>query len=263
MVVLAGLVHLPRRFIAVVGLGVILGHNLLDGIHAEHFVTAGWVWSWVWSFLHQPTLLRGGSSAAYPHYSLLPWVGVMALGYAMGPIMELEQARRRRLLLRLGAGVCAGFVVLRASNLYGDPVAWTAQDGWLATALSFIDCEKYPASLLYLMMTLGPAMMALAAVEGARGRLAGWVTTIGRVPLLYYVLHLYLIHGLAVLFATITLGDSTWLFGGAPLRKPVDYGLPLPGVYAVWLSVVVALYPVCRWFAALKQNRREWWWSYM
>jgi uncharacterized membrane protein len=263
MVVLAGLVHLPRRFIAVVGLGVILGHNLLDGIHAEHFVTAGWVWSWVWSFLHQPTLLRGGSSAAYPLYSLLPWVGVMALGYAMGPIMELEQARRRRLLLRLGAGVCAGFVVLRASNLYGDPVAWTAQDGWLATALSFIDCEKYPASLLYLMMTLGPAMMALAAVEGARGRLAGWVTTIGRVPLLYYVLHLYLIHGLAVLFATITLGDSTWLFGGAPLRKPVDYGLPLPGVYAVWLSVVVALYPVCRWFAALKQNRREWWWSYM
>jgi uncharacterized membrane protein len=263
MVVLAGLVHLPRRFIAVVGLGVILGHNLLDGIHAEHFVTAGWVWSWVWSFLHQPALLRGGSWVAYPLYSLLPWVGVMALGYAMGPIMELEQARRRRLLLGLGAGVCAGFVLLRASNLYGDPIGWTAQDGWLATALSFIDCEKYPASLLYLMMTLGPAMLALAAIEGASGRLARWVTTIGRVPLLYYVLHLYLIHGLAVLFATITVGDSTWLFAGAPLRKPVNYGLPLPGVYAVWLSVVVALYPVCRWFAALKQNRREWWWSYM
>jgi uncharacterized membrane protein len=263
MVVLAGLVHLPRWIIAVVGLGVILGHNLLDGIRAEHFVTAGWVWGWAWSFLHQPALLRGGSWAAYPLYSLLPWVGVMALGYAMGPIMQLEQARRRRLLLALGAGVCVGFVLLRASNLYGDPVAWTAQDGWLATALSFIDCQKYPASLLYLMMTLGPAMMALAAVEGARGRLAGWATTIGRVPLLYYVLHLYLIHGLAVLFATITLGDSSWLFAGSPLHKPADYGLPLSGVYAVWLCVVIALYPVCRRFAALKQNRREWWWSYM
>lgn len=259
MVVLAGLVHLPRRVIAVVGLGVILGHNLLDGIRVEQFGAAGWVWS----FVHQPALLRAGSSAAYPLYSLLPWLGVMALGYAMGPIMQLEPARRRRLLLALGAAVSVGFVLLRASNLYGDPVAWTAQDGWLATALSFIDCEKYPASLLYLMMTLGPAMMALAAVEGASGRLAGWVTTIGRVPLLYYVLHLYLIHGLAVAFATITVGDSTWLFAGSPLHKPANYGLPLPGVYAVWLCVVIALYPVCRWFAALKQSRHEWWWSYV
>src|SRR5262249_55282973 len=263
MVVLAGLVHLPRWIIAVVGLGIILGHNLLDGIRAEHVVAAGSPWTWVWNFLHQPGLLRGGSWAVYPLYSLLPWVGVRATGYAIGPIMQLEQARRRRLLLWLGTGVCVGFVLLRASNLYGDPVAWTIRQDWLATALSFIDCEKYPASLLYLMMTLGPALIVLAVIEGASGRLAGLVTTIGRLPPLSHVLPLYLIHGLAVLFAAMTVGDSTWLFGGAPLHKPANYGLPLPGIYAVWLFVVITLYPVCQRFAELKQHRSEWWWSYI
>jgi uncharacterized membrane protein len=259
MVLLAGLVHLPRWAIAAVGLGVIVGHNLLDGIRAEHFTVAGWVWN----FLHQPALLRGGSWAAYPLYSLLPWAGVMAVGYALGPIMKLEQARRRRLLLVTGAGVSVGFVLLRATNLYGDPVAWTVQKDWLSTVLSFLDCEKYPPSLLYLMMTLGPVLLALAASEQARGRLSGSLATIGRVPLFYYVVHLYVIHALAVLYAAIGVGDSAWLFAGSPLRKPLNYGLALPGIYAVWLLVVSALYPVCRWFGELKQKRREWWWSYV
>jgi hypothetical protein len=113
------------------------------------------------------------------------------------------------------------------------------------------------------MMTLGPMLMLLAVFEGARGRMAGSIITIGRVPLLYYVAHLYLIHALAVLYATATVGDSAWLFAGAPLRKPAGYGLPLSGLYVVWLLVVVSLYPVCRWFADLKQRRREWWWSYL
>jgi uncharacterized membrane protein len=259
MVLLAGLIHLPRWAIAAVGLGMIAGHNLLDGIRAEHFAVAGWIWN----FLHQPALLRGGGAAAYPLYSLVPWAGVMAVGYAMGPIMQLAQARRRRVLLVLGAGVSVGFVLLRATNLYGDPVAWTAHDGWLATALSFIDCEKYPPSLLYLMMTLGPMLLALAAFEHARGRLSAWLATIGRVPLLYYVAHLYLIHALAVIYAAISIGESAWLFAGSPLRKPLNYGMSLPGIYAVWLFVVIALYPACRWFAELKQKRRDWWLSYL
>ncbi len=259
MVLLAALVHLPRWAIAAVGLGVIAGHNLLDGIRDEHFTVAGWVWS----FLHQPALLRGGGWAAYPLYSLLPWAGVMALGYALGPIKQLEQARRRRLLLVTGAAVSVGFVLLRATNLYGDPVAWTAQKDWLSTVLSFLDCEKYPPSLLYLMMTLGPVLLALAASERVHGGLSGALATIGRVPLFYYVVHLYAIHALAVLYAAISVGDSAWLFAGSPLRKPPNYGLALPGIYAVWLLVVTGLYPLCRWFAKLKQKRREWWWSYL
>jgi uncharacterized membrane protein len=259
MVVLAVLVHLPRWAIAAIGLAMVAGHNLLDGIRAEDLGPAGFIWA----FLYQPALLRAGGVGVYPLYSLLPWVGVMALGYALGPIMQLEPSHRRRWLFGLGAGISVGFVLLRATNLYGDPAAWTGHDSVLSTVLSFIDCEKYPASLLYLMMTLGPMLMLLAVFEGARGRMAGSIITIGRVPLLYYVAHLYLIHALAVLYATATVGDSAWLFAGAPLRKPAGYGLPLSGLYVVWLLVVVSLYPVCRWFADLKQRRREWWWSYL
>jgi uncharacterized membrane protein len=259
MVVLALLVHLPRWAIAAIGLAMVAGHNLLDGVRAEDLGPAGFVWA----FLHQPALLRAGGVGVYPLYSLLPWVGVMALGYALGPIMQLEPSPRRRWLFGLGTGICVGFVLLRATNLYGDPAAWTSHDSVLSTVLSFIDCEKYPPSLLYLMMTLGPMLMLLALFEGARGRVAGSIITIGRVPLLYYVAHLYLIHAFAVLYATVTVGDSTWLFAGAPLRKPAGYGLPLGGLYVVWLLVVVSLYPVCRWFADLKQRRREWWWSYL
>jgi uncharacterized membrane protein len=259
MVVLALLVHLPRWAIAAIGLAMVAGHNLLDGVRAEDLGPAGFVWA----FLHQPALLRAGGVGVYPLYSLLPWVGVMSLGYALGPIMQLEPSPRRRWLFGLGTGICVGFVLLRATNLYGDPAAWTSHDSVLSTVLSFIDCEKYPPSLLYLMMTLGPMLMLLALFEGARGRVAGSIITIGRVPLLYYVAHLYLIHAFAVLYATVTVGDSTWLFAGAPLRKPAGYGLPLGGLYVVWLLVVVSLYPVCRWFADLKQRRREWWWSYL
>ena len=138
----------------------------------------------------------------------------------------------------------------------------SAGSGGLATVLSFLNCEKYPPSLLYLMMTLGPALLMLAAFESARGRLSDWITTFGRVPLFYYVVHIYLIHLLAVACAWALLGDAAWLFDAAS-EKPSGYGLGLPGVYAVWLLVLVALYPLCRWFAALKQRRREWWWSYL
>jgi uncharacterized membrane protein len=259
MVVLSALVHLPRRVIAVIGIGMMAGHNLLDGIHAEELTSAGWVWS----FLHQPMLLQGSRHAAYPLYSLVPWIGVMAAGYALGPIMQLDPASRHRLLVRLGGGLVVGFVLLRATNLYGDPVAWTVQDGWLPTVLSFINCEKYPPSLLYLMMTLGPALILMATFEHARGRLAHWITILGSVPLFYYVVHLYLIHFLAVIYASTALGDSAWLFAGSPLRKPPHYGVPLYGLYGVWLLVAVSVYPLCRWFASLKQRRREWWWSYL
>jgi uncharacterized membrane protein len=260
MVVLAGLIHLPRWAVAAVALVMIGGHNLFDGVRAEQFGAAGWLWN----FLHQPAMLQlGGERRLFALYPLIPWVGVMAAGYAFGPVFTLEAAARRRILLALGLAVSAGFVVLRATNLYGDPAPWVAHESVLATALSFINCEKYPPSLLYLMMTLGPALILLALFERVRGRLAGWITTFGRVPFLYYVTHIILIHALAVAFAWATLGDVSWLFGPFPAEKPAGFGLPLAGVYAVWVLVVLLLYPLCRWFAALKQRRREWWWSYL
>jgi uncharacterized membrane protein len=260
MVVLAGLVHLPRWAIAAIALAMIGGHNLFDGVRADQFGAAGWIWN----LLHQRGVLHPGfGTTLYVSYPLVPWIGVMAAGYALGPVFRLDRAVRARWLVGLGMVTTAGFVALRASNLYGDPAAWTMHDGVLATVLSFVNCEKYPPSLLYLAMTLGPGLLLLAALEGARGRIAGWITTFGRVPFFYYIAHLFLIHALAVAFSWLVLGDAAWLFGGLPTGKPANYGLGLPGVYVVWLLVVVMLYPLCRGFAALKQRRAEWWWSYL
>ena len=260
MVVLAGLVHLPRWAIATIGLAMIAGHNLLDGVDADELGHAGWLWK----LLHEPGLIEIGPHARlFVLYVLVPWSGVMAAGYALGPVFRLDPARRRSFLLRTGAAVTAGFIVLRASNLYGDPAAWSVQASVLATVLSFIDCEKYPPSLLYLMMTLGPALILLALFERVHGALAGLVTTFGRVPFFFYVVHVAFIHALAVAFAWITVGDIGWTFGAFLSQKPASYGLGLPGVYVVWLCVLAALYPLCRAFAALKRRRREWWWSYL
>jgi len=260
MIALAALVYLPRWAIATVGLVMILGHNLLDPITPAQFGAAGPVWN----LLHQPGIISlAPGFKLFVLYPLIPWIGVMAAGYALGPVFKLERAARVRTLLALGIAVTIGFVVFRATNLYGDPAPWTMQDGFLATALSFINCEKYPPSLLYLAMTLGPALLLLAAFDGARGTSVDWIATFGRVPFFYYVVHIFLIHTLAVLFAWATIGDAPWLFGAFPPNKPASYGLGLAGIYVVWLMVVVALYPLCGWFARIKQRRTEWWWSYL
>ncbi len=268
MIILAGLVYLPLWAITAIGLAMIFGHNLLDGIHAEALGSA----SWIWNLLHQPERLEFS-----PHfkllvvYPLLPWPGVMALGYVLGSLfkggpglLDKRAAAFRRLsLLWTGAALLAGFIVLRAVNLYGDPVGWEPQGTWLGTLLSFINCEKYPPSLLYLMMTLGPAMILLALFERADGTVVRWVTTYGRVPFLFYVVHLPLIHALAVVLAWFTTADVGWMFGAFVPDKPEGFGLSLGGIYAVWLSVLLLLYPLCRWFAGLKARRRDWWLSYL
>jgi uncharacterized membrane protein len=260
MVVLSGLIFLPHGAIAALALALIAGHHLLDGIRAEQFGAAGVIWN----FLHEPTLLRLNSdNTLLALYPLIPWAGVMAAGYVLGPLFRRDRATRTWWLVRLGALTTAGFLVLRATNFYGDPAPWISQDSALATVLSFVNCEKYPPSLLYLMMTLGPGLLLLAAFETARGPLAHWFVMLGRVPLFYYVAHIFLIHALAVAFALATSGDASWLFGGPPTEKPAGYGLGLPGVYGATLVVVIALHPLCWWFAALKQKRPEWWWSYL
>ena len=251
MVALAALIWLPRWAIAAVALIMLVGHNLLDGIKAEEFGGA----SWAWHVLHEPGLVPLGDGAnLYVLYPLIPWIGVMAAGYLLGPVMQLEGEARQRLLFRLGAAITLGFIVLRATNLYGDPAPWTVQETWLSTLLSFLNCEKYPPSLLYLMMTLGPALMLLACFEHARGALARLLATFGQVPFFYYVVHIYLIHGLAV---------ATGLAMTGTLTRTPSIGLSLAGIYFVWLLVLVLLYPICRWFAELKKSGRGGWWSYL
>jgi uncharacterized membrane protein len=260
MVVLAALVYLPRSAIAAIGLLMIAGHNLLDEIRPEHLGAAGWLWN----VLHQPGMLEPSpQTRLYVLYPLIPWAGVMAVGYALGPVFKLDSPSRQRLLIWTGTAVIAGFIVLRASNLYGDPAAWSTHDGWVATVLSFVNCEKYPPSLLYLMMTLGPALVLLGLFEHTRGIFADWILTFGRVPFFFYIAHIILIHALAVVLTWMVFGDAGWLYGSLPPQKPASYGVSLPAIYAVWICVVMMLYPFCRWFASLKQQRREWWWSYL
>jgi len=251
MIVLAALVWLPRWVIATVALVMIAGHNLFDGLRAEHFGAL----SWAWHLLHERGQVPLGERAnLYVIYPLIPWAGVMAAGYALGPVMQRAPEARQRLLFMLGAAITLGFVLLRATNLYGDPAPWLPQETWLSTLLSFLNCEKYPPSLLYLMMTLGPALMLLAAFEHARGVFANVLGAFGQVPFFFYVVHIYLIHALAAV--------TGFAVTGALMSTP-KIGLGLPGVYLVWLGVLVLLYPLCRWFAGLKQRRSEWWLSYL
>lgn len=261
MVVLAGLVHFPRPVIAGLALTMIAGHHLLDGIRAESFGSA----NWLWLLLHEPGFVPLNQDVTvFVLYPLIPWIGVLAAGYACGPIMLLATGPRRRRLLGLGLALIVLFIVLRAANVYGDPAIWTPQRDGLATVLAFINCEKYPPSLLFLAMTLGPALTALALFDEAKSRLAKMMVTIGRVPFLYYVVHVFLIHTLAVVLAHFSLGESAWLFTGLPpLAKPENYGLSLPVIYAAWLGIVGMLYPLCHWFAQVKQRRRDWWLSYL
>lgn len=262
MIALAALVWLPLPVIGLFGAGMIATHNLFDGIAVgrlidwtgAHPVYVGSARDWWISILHQQNF-----PVIYP---LVPWIGVMALGYAMGPLFQLDPTRRRRALLAIGCAVSLAFLVVRALNGYGDPRPWSQQATPLFTAFSFLNITKYPPSLDYLLMTLGPVLLLLAAAERARGPVASALLVFGRVPFFFYVLHVYLIH-----LAAVALG--VWSgFGAAPFlvgwpRFPTSYGVPLAGVYLAWILVVVALYPACRWFSQLKATRRDWWLSYL
>jgi uncharacterized membrane protein len=261
MVLMAALVWLPLRAIALVGFALIALHNTTDTIPAETFGGL----AWLWRILHVSDLYA--ETAVRIDYTIVPWVGVMAVGYAMGPLMQEPPARRRRSLFIVGVLSVAAFLVLRFVNGYGDPQPWSTQASGTYTALAFLRVRKYPPSLDFLLMTLGPALIALASLEHVRGRLVTLVATFGRVPLLFYILHIYLAHAIAVVTAYGQGGTAAFLLsnnGMTPTRTYPDwYGLGLPGVYAAWLVIVAALYPVCRAFAAVKARRHDWWLSYL
>lgn len=261
MVALAALIYLPNMIIAIIGLTMVFGHNLMDGITTEQFGNFGWLWS----FLHKPGYVAINADLGFWFaYPLIPWVGVMALGYLFGMVLQKPAEERDRLLLRMGLAAIAGFLVLRGINVYGDPGPWSTQArGGVYTLLSFLNVQKYPPSLLYLLMTLGPAMALLPLLEKARGRLTDIFIVFGRVPFFYYILHLYLIHLTVSIWAYfsfhVTTSPMIWWFS----EVPEGYSTSLLRVYLVWGLTSLAIYWPCKWFVGIRRRHKNWWLSYL
>ncbi len=259
MIMLAGLIWLPTRAVLAIGGLILLGHNLLDGFHATQFGD----WASLWTMLHEQGPLPWGAPGRLV-YPVLPWVGVMALGYGLGPVFLKPAAQRARLLTFLGSSSIALFLLLRAANFYGDPSPWAVQRDLVTTALSVLNVTKYPPSLLYVLVTLGPVFLLLPVMERLQGLAGKILATFGEVPLFFYVLHLYLAPAGAVALALSEGFTLKQLHGlGAGAVPPESLGLSLSGTYAVWILLLLALYPACRWFAGVKQRRRDWWLSYL
>ena len=246
---------------AIVAFGVIVvvGHNLLDGIDPADLGPL----SWLWNVLHVPGLLGNfepGHWALFVLYPLIPWIGVMALGYALGALVETpalhdDSARRTRLWLIAGGALLVAFVAIRAIDGYGDPMPWTEQATTTRTVLAFFDVDKYPPSLDFILATFGVASLVLAGLEHVRGPLATFLGTFGRVPMFYYLLHIPLIHAASYLINGLVNG--VW-----QVHEP-GWGFGLPVVYAAWVGAVAVLSLPCRWFAGVKSRRRDWWLGYL
>ena len=254
MLFLAAILRLPRRMIAAIGLVMVVGHNLLDGIKASDLGD----WGLAWAVLHQQFWQPLGESfGLVVVYPLIPWLGVLALGYVLGPVFLEPPEDRRRTLTSIGLGATALFVVLRLVNLYGDPNPWEVNErGPVYTVLSFLNTTKYPASLLFLLMTLGPALWLLPKFEALRDPISRALVTFGRVPLFYYLVHLPVIHIAALLYWWPRFGGAGWWAQG-PRAWPVGYVPDIRLAWIVWILVTVALYPLCRWFAGVKRRRRS------
>ncbi len=314
MVLLAGLIFLPVRALAAFGVVLVFGHNILDAYSQTLYpMIAKSSWGWLWQILYfgGPIQIGEHGPTLFVLYSIVPWIGVMALGYAFGRIVIMDARPRRNITLALGTAAIALFLILRGFNLYGDPRPWSkpkpapapvvaqgqpqtpqAAQNSSASAnpananpaqpsqttpkaapsapprrpqppawISFLSTNKYPASLLFLLMTLGPTLLALAFLENAGGRVAGVLTTFGRVPFFYYALHIPLIHLAAIVVSLIRSGSvSPWLFLNHPVmipQAPEGYVWSLALLYLVFAIVVAVLYFPCRWFARLKQRRKD------
>lgn len=265
MMILAALIWLPSWLIAAFGVILIAGHNALDGINASSFGN----WRPLWALLHSPGILfSNGHSVFIVAYVLIPWVGVTALGYLLGEIYQFDSAHRRRVLFRVGLAVTLGFVVLRCLDAYGDPVPWTTQRYGLWTLMSFLNTNKYPPSLLFLLMTLGPTLLLLGVFENGVPRLLRPALILGKVPLFFYVLHFFLIHLLATAASYIRFGDVANMFRSPdlahfPFTQPPGWGAPIGVIYLIWIAVIVLMFPLCYWYARVKGRRRDWWLSYL
>lgn len=267
MIGLSLLVWLPLRVLAVFSVAAIALHNMLDNVNTAQFGSA----AGLWNLVHQVGAFRLGGATFVVGYPLIPWIAVMSLGFCFGALFLGDRRARRRHLIIVGTAMTLGFVILRALNGYGDPAPWAPQSSPVFTLLSFLNTSKYPPSLAFLLMTLGPMFLLLAWFDRPTLKESNPLVVFGRVPLFYFVAHFYAAHIAAVLLAFMRYGSDAVSFifhpvpsmGGPRELFPPQFGYDLWVAYVVWAAIVIALYPVCRWFARVKATRRDWWLSYL
>jgi len=269
MIFLSVLVHFPLKAIFVIGILILAGHNALDNIH----VPGNSLKALVWSVLIEPRWSDARDHFTVYHriieigYPVFSWIGIMTLGYCFGYLYsnKFDAAQRKKWLIIIGYSAIIAFIILRLINIYGDQRPWSVQKNMVFTILSFINVTKFPPSLLFTLITLGPSILFLAYVEKPLNRFTKIISTYGRVPMFYYLLHLYLIHFLALFAAELTgnswrrmIADFPWTF------NVENYGFSLPVVYFIWIAVIVMLYPLCKWYDRYKTGHKEkWWLSYL
>jgi uncharacterized membrane protein len=265
MILLAALQYLPTRWVAAYGFAVVLLHDVLQRIQPEQLGRAAWLWEFVVS---TGFFFRNDQLWVFVMYPLLPWSGVMALGYAFGAVVALPAEKRRVRSMQCGVVALLMFALLRATNWYGDPLKFVHLGSFERTTMSFFDVSKYPPSLQYLCVTLGILLVVFALMDYALERrwvprALGVVEVYGRVPFFYYVLHFYLLHVLAIVTLMCVTRTAHVSIAATAMGKAGNGWFGLPGVYLVWIGVVAALYYPCRWFAGVKARRRDWWLSYL
>ena len=266
MIVLSALIFLKRQWILAIAIMLIGGHNFLDNVH----VTGNGTKAFLWSLLHKPHEFVFGNLKVFVHYPVVPWIGIIAMGFYFGSLYNslYNAEKRKKILLSVGVAVLILFSFLRAFNIYGDAAHWSIQKNFLFSLLSFINVTKYPPSLLYVFITLGPAMIFLGLAEKPLNSFKEKIVLFGKVPFFYYIIHLFLIHLLAVIGAMLTGYKWTDMIlttrlSEAPALK--GYGFNLLTVYGVWIAVILLLFPMCKWFASYKKKHQadKWWLSYL
>ena len=269
MVALSVLIHLPFKAILVIGALTVAGHNALDNFH----VHGTGLKALAWSVFIEPRWAEAPNHFKLYHriieigYPVLSWMGIMILGYCFGYLYssKFDAIRRKKWLITIGCLAIVAVIILRSINVYGDQRPWSVQKNTMFTILSFINVTKFPPSLLFTLITLGPSILFLAFVEKPLNKFTRIISTYGRVPMFYYLLHLYLIHLLALFAAGLTGNPWQSMIADFPWTFTVNnYGFSLPVVYIIWICVVIMLYPLCKWYDRYKTTHREkWWLSYL
>jgi len=261
MIFLSVLIYIPHKTLLVLSIGMIAGHNLLDSVHFEGSI--------LWAVIHEFQFFEVGPFNLMIGYPLIPWIGVMSLGYNFGTFYDVGYGQHQRVqtFKRLGALSLILFLIIRGVNIYGDLIPWTSYGNISQSAMSFFNPTKYPPSLSYLLMTLGGTLLFLAYSENWKGKFMDAIKTFGRVPFFYYIIHLFFIHGAALVAAQLTgFGWKSMILYEWVTEVPElsGYGFSLFTTYIVWVTIIVILYPICLKFDRIKQkNKHIWWLSYL
>lgn len=258
MLSLSLMIHIPKKWLLIFGIIMVFGHNLLDDVAPDAFG----ILSPFWKLIHVDSTFQLGSYIVIVKYPMIPWIGVMALGYVFGDFYKMEAQSRQRKMFLLGLSCTLLFIFIRGINVYGDPHPWSHQSTIAMTVVSFLNVNKYPPSLSFLLMTIGPSIMLLAGFERLQGLMAGFLTVIGRVPMFYYIVHIYLIHLIAVILG-FSQGYGWTDMANLFRNLPEDYGFGLGVTYSVWILTVAILYPMCRSYLHYKKGKTHPFYSYI